>query len=395
MSKTGLLEWISYTLLLGYALVSCWGMDRLPAGFVSIAGLVFLARFALAPYRPHFYGGLLKPFFVFLAAAVLSTLACWPNLAWDPAWSFVDRMLTFPIAVLVCRSRWRVLGLTGALAVSAIVVSVVALLQAGQPGIDRLRGFFGHPVHLGEHLLLVLAFFLPLAFSLRQPRPLRGFAGLTLCLAAAALLFNATRAAWIAASLVLLLYLWFTLRSRRTRVRRSVLAALLVLTLACAGVFALSPWLQARLASVTDLNYQSNSERLIIWQAAAAMIGDQPLLGVGPDNFGPQYRERYIRPEAKERFQRDAHNSYLSIAAELGIVGLVAFLFLLLSLFRFFHGRLRTAVEPEWALGALFCLTAFCVYGLMNSMINTFWAVRLLCLCLGIALAGDLLSRRA
>ena len=64
MSKVDILEKISYGLLWGYALVSCWGMDRLPAGFVSVSGLIYLARFAIAPYRIVGVPVLQRAFFV-------------------------------------------------------------------------------------------------------------------------------------------------------------------------------------------------------------------------------------------------------------------------------------------------------------------------------------------
>lgn len=391
-----ILDQISYLLLLGYAFVSCWGMDRLPAGFVSIAGLVYIARYAVAPYRLHYYPELLKPFFLFIATAVLSTLALWPHLALDPAWSFVDRILTFPIAILVCRTRTRVLGLLLALSFSASVVAADALHQVWQQTDARVSGFFGHPVHLGEHLLLCIVFLLPLTFASFQPRRVRYAQGITVVLSLAALLFNATRAAWIASGSVFILYvayMAYMMKIQAPIARRGMVLTLLLLAL-CASTFFASPALQQRLASVTDLQYQSNSERIIIWHSALSMIADHPLLGVGPDNFGKEYRESYMRPEAKERHQRDAHSTYLSITAELGFVGLFAFLYLLFSQLRFFYQRLRTSSEPEWSLGALFCLLAFCVYGFMNSMINTFWAVRLLCLCLGIAMAGGTLAKK-
>ena len=80
MSKVDILEKISYGLLWGYALVSCWGMDRLPAGFVSVSGLIYLARYAIAPYRIQGVPVLQRAFFLFIGAVVLSTVAAWPGV---------------------------------------------------------------------------------------------------------------------------------------------------------------------------------------------------------------------------------------------------------------------------------------------------------------------------
>lgn len=60
--------------------------------------------------------------------------------------------------------------------------------------------------------------------------------------------------------------------------------------------------------------------------SAAMMFGDAPLLGVGYGNFELHY-PRYARELALDarRTERQAHNLYLEVAAETGIVGLAAF----------------------------------------------------------------------
>ena len=395
MSKVDILEKISYGLLWGYALVSCWGMDRLPAGFVSVSGLIYLARFAIAPYRIVGVPVLQRAFFLFIGAVVLSTVAAWPGVQWENAWAFVDRILTLPLAVLLCKTRRHVLGLVLAVAASAVITDVYALHQGWQNLSLRINGFFGHPVHLGEHLLLVVCFLLPLSFANAFSGRLRAVFFAALHLSLLTLLFNETRAAWIAFTIVWLLYFFTPLTPWKYAKNRWWGISVSLVILCCIGLGALSPSIQQRIASVTDLQYQSNSERIIIWHSSLAMIADHPVFGVGPDNFGPEYQSVYMRPEAKERHQRDAHNTYLSIAAELGMVGLAAFLFLLFRLLQYYYRQIRRTDEPEWPLGAFFCLVAFFIYGFMNSMINTFWAVRLLSLFLGISLAYANLSRRA
>jgi O-antigen ligase len=52
------------------------------------------------------------------------------------------------------------------------------------------------------------------------------------------------------------------------------------------------------------------------WSAAAQMIGDRPLLGVGPGSFGTAYT-RYLQEGMNET--RYAHNSYLQAAAGWGV----------------------------------------------------------------------------
>lgn len=74
------------------------------------------------------------------------------------------------------------------------------------------------------------------------------------------------------------------------------------------------------------------SGRLALWAAALAMFGDAPLLGHGPGSYGVHYRA-YLDAlhlpswiDVDPRLTSWAHNLYLELLAEQGVVGLVAFL---------------------------------------------------------------------
>lgn len=76
-------------------------------------------------------------------------------------------------------------------------------------------------------------------------------------------------------------------------------------------------------AEVTDANF-SVLERLAHWQAAVAMWRDHFWLGVGIGNYAVAY-PRYALPIWDDALGH-AHNYYLNIAAEAGLIGLLAFL---------------------------------------------------------------------
>jgi O-antigen ligase len=76
---------------------------------------------------------------------------------------------------------------------------------------------------------------------------------------------------------------------------------------------------------VTDENY-AIVERMAHWQAAWEMFKERPWLGVGIGNYEPVY-PAYSLPGWKEPLGH-AHNYYLNIAAEAGLVGLFAYLIL-------------------------------------------------------------------
>jgi putative inorganic carbon (HCO3(-)) transporter len=118
---------------------------------------------------------------------------------------------------------------------------------------------------------------------------------------------------------------------------------------------------------LTDENY-AVVERLAHWQAALTMLEDRPLLGVGIGNYVPVY-PAYAVPGWKDPLGH-AHNYYLHVAAETGLLGLVAYLVLWVVFF--YHGwntvwRLNGA-EQAVALGILGVLGAFAVHSVFDNL---------------------------
>lgn len=118
---------------------------------------------------------------------------------------------------------------------------------------------------------------------------------------------------------------------------------------------------------VTDENF-AVVERLAHWEAALGMLKDHPLLGVGVGNYVPVY-PAYALPGWEDPLGH-AHNYYLHIAAEAGLLGLGAYgLFVLAS---FWHSwRAVAALSGPWqamALGILGVLAAFGVHSLFDNL---------------------------
>lgn len=80
---------------------------------------------------------------------------------------------------------------------------------------------------------------------------------------------------------------------------------------------------------VTDDNFAA-IERMSHWQTAIAMWDQHPWLGVGVGNFNERFTEFAVHPQFSES-QGHAHNYYLHLLAETGIVGLLAYVVLIVS----------------------------------------------------------------
>jgi putative inorganic carbon (HCO3(-)) transporter len=127
---------------------------------------------------------------------------------------------------------------------------------------------------------------------------------------------------------------------------------------------------------VNDANW-AVIERMAHWQAAVGMFTDHPWLGVGIGNYPvayPQYAVGRWRDPLGH-----AHNYYLNIAAEAGIVGLGAYLLLFGTCFVVAWRTIQHA-QGYWravALGALGILVHLSVHNLFDNLFVHSMAVQL------------------
>ncbi len=111
-------------------------------------------------------------------------------------------------------------------------------------------------------------------------------------------------------------------------------------------------------------------ERMAHWQAGWRMFEDHPLTGVGTGNYNANYPDYFVR-ESFIISQGHAHNFYIHMLAENGIVGLAIYLTLILS---FFFVALRVALATTdrltWALalGALGTMAAVYIHNLFENL---------------------------
>jgi len=154
---------------------------------------------------------------------------------------------------------------------------------------------------------------------------------------------------------------------RRRRLLSVFIAA--VVAIAAVGLVSYSqPTLVAdlvsRYSSLANLREERTwAGRLDLWHAAARLIEERPITGVGAGSF-PSVCEQYsvqctvinsVRPGGAV-----AHNMYLSVAAELGLVGLFLFLWVHWSVFRCVFPLRRS---NRLAVGVLLGCAAFGVMG--------------------------------
>lgn len=256
-------------------------------------------------------------------------------------------------------------------------------------GLLRAFGTFGQPNPFAGYLALVLP--LVVSLALGQPGPWRPLTltpavGLTVAavLIGGGVVLSLSRGGWLAAAAGVGAVLF----PHSHRLRIGLLVAMPMLTgLLLTGALDVLPeqivsrfeivsrylsLFDARLVAPTSENY-SIVERMAVWQAAAAMWADHPLLGVGAGNFDVAYIDYGLRGWPTP--PGHAHNIYLTLLAEAGIIGASVHAIMLAGLFgmvarglRRFRQEGAPADGYPLALGALGMLVALCVHNLLDNL---------------------------
>jgi len=334
---------------------------------IGLALAAWMARMVAAREIRIVRPPLLLPLLAFLGATLLSTTGAL-SLRWSlkeiVKWLEVLAIYLF-VASALDRDKARV------------VVALALLAGIGQ----ALLGVYQFLGRVGPEAFVLLGRFMRAHGTFEQPNPYGGYLGLVLPLAygvllgtrtfgirefvdswvhresanpestnlrvtnsllailgfvlmAAALAMSWSRGAWLGfAAAFAAMNLVHSRRTAALFVLACLLAVLLggfqLLPRALVQRFAdIAPYLgifDVRGVKVTDENY-ALVERMAHWQAAWGMFNDRPWLGVGIGNYEPVY-PAYALPGWGEPLGH-AHNYYLNIAAEAGLVGLAAYLLL-------------------------------------------------------------------
>jgi len=201
------------------------------------------------------------------------------------------------------------------------------------------------------------------------------------------LVFTKSRGAWLG----------FGVASLYVMVRRRSLA-LLVFAASAGLVVILSDVLRGLLVSragVTSLYDPSLLGRFRLWDFAWRIGKANWLFGVGMENF--RYVKHFYRfPEPlRAAIQFNAHNVYLEMFADLGVVGLVAFVWLLVSSFIRSSNATRSADAVDLGLGLSAGIVAYAFHGLFDSILFQQGVFALLGVLVGLSISLNRLTSAA
>lgn len=221
----------------------------------------------------------------------------------------------------------------------------------------RYGGLFGHPNSLGSITELMVPVFVYSAYRFRNNKTILFLSVISVVGALISGYVAGSRggAMAVAVELVAFAVLYFYRKNQGVALWKYVLA------LAFLGIIVVGGT-----AKFYARSY--DMERVLLWTSAWQMFLDHPFLGVGFHQWGDTYRATYINPLAKEPNLPHPHNLYLFVLSECGVVGIVAYLNMLLYQLKtsMKYSKLYSRLQGEyWNVADMFII-AMCGLAVHN-----------------------------
>jgi O-antigen ligase len=260
-----------------------------------------------------------------------------------------------------------------------------------------MKPFYNDHTAYGAIIALFLPIFTGFAFSRQFARSYRMLALLVLVILVTGIIFSYSRAAWISVAASLAVFLLVRLRVR--------FYWLLLMLAVGVGLFFMfryqfldkleknkqdsSTDFVEHVQSISNISSDaSNLERINRWAAALRLFKEKPVFGWGPGTYQFVYAP-YQRSKEKTIISTNygdmgnAHSEYIGPMSESGILGMLTFMGIVVTVIYTglrVHRRAKNREIRLLSLLVLLGLVSYYVHGLMNNFLDTdkasvpFWA---------------------
>lgn len=327
---------------------------------LSIIVLVFFV-FQLISKKSSDYSFLkLLIFPVFIATIVWTIISIYFSLTPSEGLYELNKLILFVLLIIitsyiVLRYNQFSVVLSRATIILAIISVSFGLYQyfenvPGKSGYQlfmalyEVDGLMGHKNQYSSSLFLMIPF---IGFSFFDKKMIwKILGGISLAGVLINIFILQTRAVWVAVVVAMVVFvigllLFYSRSSNRIVITKKTIMVIvsIIIMVLISGVFIINKTgaldtLKLKVISIFDSDSHDNQGRLKIWQASGEMIGDNPIIGVGPGNWKIEIVDYYkMNTDVKYQNWRRAHNDYIQIASEKGIFGLILYLLMFAVIF--------------------------------------------------------------
>ena len=353
-------------------------------GIAILLGLIFWYKYKDHLSLPEEIKGYMKAYGVFLLLLIPSII-----FSDDPADSlkaffqtWIWRYSVFVLVVLfINRREYLVNMLTAFLTVSSVECLFTLVQVLNHMSADgRGAGFHRNVLTLGGIMCMLLPVATVILMDPRFEKKLKQAATFSVISVIIGLLCNKSRGAWMTE---LILVPIATFRYLKQNIK--YLAMVLVVFLGIGGFMLSSPQYVQRILSITNTTTdQSNADRIRVWQSAKKMIQDRPVSGVGIERFRANYKKYRSKQETQNLGH--AHNNFIHVTVENGIIGLAGFIYFLgYSLYTSLRNY-RKDKNPYDILFFTTCLGYICIFGQIDYTLGISTGMRMMWFLLAVLL---------
>lgn len=248
--------------------------------------------------------------------------------------------------------------------------------------------FYNDHTSYGAALAMYLPFTVFFALSRQYSQKIKTVAWIVTGILFIAFVLSYSRAAWL--SMMVALVVWAIIKLR-IRFQPIFITAVIVLALIFSFQTQIVMFLERNsdesssnltehFSSMTNISTDaSNLERLNRWSCALRMFEERPFFGYGPGTYMFQYAKYQLKKDrtiisTNAGDGGNAHSEYLGPLSESGVLGLVTFLILMITVF--YTGihtwtRLKDSRLKGIVLAAIIGLVTYYIHGFLNNFLDT------------------------
>ncbi len=230
----------------------------------------------------------------------------------------------FAAIILFIRRRAYLVGMLTAYVLFSGLDGMLAMVQllTGQAWDNRGYGFGGWLLSIADIMCFLLPVALVILMDSRFEKCLKKSAAFATVGILFGLLGNKSRGAWLTELIVVPLATFHYLKQNR-----KYLIVFMLIILGMIGYMAGNPQYVQRMRSITNITTDhSNADRIWVWKSSKLMVQDHPVTGVGFGRFHEHYEKKYKYVQETQNLPH-AHNNFVQVTVECGIVGLIGFLY--------------------------------------------------------------------